>query len=107
MPFRCPVLTSVVSAAILAFGQPNTYNSRCVEPNLTTLPPAQRALFAELGNTPEAFTLYGGTALALHLGHRVSVDFHFLSNEGFDPMALSRSLPYLKGAEILQVEATR
>ena len=38
-------------------------------PNLNILPTAQRALWPDLGETPEEFTLYGGSALALRLGH--------------------------------------
>jgi len=52
------------------------------------------------------FTLYGGTALALHLGHRTSVDFDFFSNQPFDPDELAASVHYLKGAERLQVSPT-
>ncbi len=36
---------------------------------------------------PPEFVLYGGTALALQLGHRVSEDFDFFSSSGFDPDA--------------------
>jgi Nucleotidyl transferase AbiEii toxin, Type IV TA system len=72
-------------------------------PNLTTLPLPQRALWPELAATPAVFTLYGGTALALRLGHRASVDFDFFSNTSFDPDDLARELPYLKGAERVQV----
>ena len=68
-------------------------------PNLTTLPPPQRKLWPELASTPEGFTLYGGTALALRLAHRTSVDFDFFSNAPFDPDDLARKLPYLKDAE--------
>ena len=68
-------------------------------PNLTTLPPPQRKLWPELASTPEGFTLYGGTALALRLAHRTSVDFEFFSNAPFDPDDLARKLPYLKDAE--------
>ena len=49
--------------------------------------------------------LYGGTALALRLGHRQSVDFDFFSAKEFEPERLQRSLPYLQGAEITQVDA--
>ena len=72
-------------------------------PNLSTLPPPQRKLWPELGTTPEAFTLYGGTALALRLGHRTSVDFDFFSNAPFDPERLASTVPYLKDAERIQV----
>jgi hypothetical protein len=47
------------------------------KPCLDILPKPQRTLWAELADVPEEFTLYGGTAVALHLGHRVSVDFDF------------------------------
>lgn len=71
--------------------------------NLSTLPAAQLALWQELGSTPENFTLYGGTALALHLAHRTSVDFDFFSNASFDPEELAQTVPYLKDAERVQV----
>jgi hypothetical protein len=67
------------------------------------LPPPQLRLWTELGATPDSFTLYGGTALTLRLGHRTSIDFDFFSNAPFDPESLVRALPYLKDAEPLQV----
>jgi hypothetical protein len=72
-------------------------------PNLSTLPPSQLRLWPELAATPQRFTLYGGTALALRLGHRSSADFDFFSNESFDPERLASELPYLKGAERVQL----
>lgn len=48
--------------------------------------------------------LYGGTAVALHLGHRQSVDFDFFSERAFDPDVLYRKLPFMAGAEVLQSE---
>lgn len=72
-------------------------------PNLTILPPPQRLLWSELDTTPEHFMLYGGTALALRLGHRTSIDFNFFSNQSFDPDELSAVIPYLKGAERVKV----
>ena len=74
------------------------------EPNLTILPPPQLRLWPELDATPEAFTLYGGTALALRFGHRTSVDFDFFSDKPFDPDQLARDVPYLRAAERVQVE---
>jgi hypothetical protein len=50
-----------------------------------------------------SFTLYGGTALALRIGHRQSVDFDFFSRTGFDPAILAREISYLAGAEPVQV----
>ena len=72
-------------------------------PHLNTLPAPQRALWAELGATPSAFTLYGGTALVLRIGHRTSIDFDFFSNASFDPDQLAATMPYLRGAERIQV----
>ncbi len=72
-------------------------------PNLDTLSASQRALWLELAATPEMFTLYGGTALALWLGHRTSVDFDFFSNASFDPDQLAQTIPYVRDAERVQV----
>ncbi|MGI6639616.1 MAG: nucleotidyl transferase AbiEii/AbiGii toxin family protein [Desulfobulbus sp.] len=74
-------------------------------PNLSILPPSQLRLWPELDATPDHFTLYGGTALALRLGHRVSVDFDFFSSRLFDPDQLAATVPYLKDAEPVQVDA--
>jgi hypothetical protein len=75
------------------------------QPKLDIPPPPQRALWPELDATPDHFTLYGGTALALRLGHRQSVDFDFFSRAAFDPEALAGELPFLAGAERVQVES--
>ena len=73
-------------------------------PRLGILPPPQRQLWPLLKDTPGYFTLYGGTAIALRLGHRQSVDFDFFSNQPFDPGVLLRTIPYLKQATVLQLE---
>ena len=73
--------------------------SKSFEPRLDILPPAQRRLWDELGATPPGFVLYGGTAIALRLGHRHSEDFDFFSNEPFAPTDLRGRIPYLRGAE--------
>lgn len=69
---------------------------------LDILPDAQRRLWPELGATPADFTLYGGTAIALRLGHRQSIDFDFFSQASFEPDALLNKIPYLKGAAVRQ-----
>lgn len=69
---------------------------------LDILDPAQRQLWGELGSTPEQFMLYGGTAIALRLGHRQSVDFDFFTDRPFEPRKLMESVPYLSGAEVFQ-----
>ncbi len=73
-------------------------------PRLDILPPAQRRLWDELAAVPVYFVLYGGTALALHLGHRQSEDFDFFADRDIDPSALHRTTPFLQSAEITQQE---
>jgi len=74
-------------------------------PRIEVLPPPQATLWRELGEAlPASFTLYGGTALALHLGHRQSVDFDFFG-PAFDPDRLVEGLQLLSGAEVIQREA--
>lgn len=73
-------------------------------PNLSILPEPQRQLWFELKDTPRVFVLYGGTALALRLGHRQSEDFDFFSNQPFHPDSLRDSIPYLKHAEMTQFQ---
>ena len=74
------------------------------EPHLEILPASQRELWTELSSVPSEFVLYGGTALALHLGHRDSVDFDFFSNRALNLAALEAAIPFLKGARIVQRE---
>ena len=50
-------------------------------PRLETLPAPQRKLWGEMSAVPSVFVLYGGTALALRLGHRASEDFDFFSRQ--------------------------
>lgn len=70
-------------------------------PRLEVLPDTQRALWPALAGVPDSCVLYGGTAVALRLGHRASVDFDFFSSESIDFDALFK-LPLLTGAEVLQ-----
>jgi hypothetical protein len=55
-------------------------------PCFDILPEAQRRLWPELQAVPDDFALYGGTAVALRLGHRASVDFDFFSNIAIDSL---------------------
>jgi hypothetical protein len=64
------------------------------------LPEPQRKLWPELAATPDHFILYGGTAIALRLGHRHSVDFDFFSQATFEPDSLLKTVPYLKGTTV-------
>ncbi|RPI20662.1 MAG: hypothetical protein EHM61_26585 [Acidobacteria bacterium] len=51
---------------------------------------------------PSDFVLYGGTALALRLGHRISVDYDFFSNRDFLPQEIESGLAFLAGARRVQ-----
>ncbi|WP_454632828.1 nucleotidyl transferase AbiEii/AbiGii toxin family protein [Bradyrhizobium cenepequi] len=53
-----------------------------LEPKLDILPAAQKEIWSSLSPAPSlGFVLYGGTAIALHLGHRESLDFDFFRSE--------------------------
>ena len=70
-------------------------------PRLDTLPAPQQALWPELASVPRPFVLYGGTALALRLGHHVSVDFDFFANNPLDHGELE-GLGFVRGATTIQ-----
>ena len=74
-------------------------------PRLDVLPAAQRRLWDEFDTLPASFVLYGGTGIALHLGHRESMDFRFFGNAPFDPARLLPTIPFLRDAEITQRDA--
>lgn len=78
------------------------HNARMFTPRLDILAPPQQRLWPELAATPVQFTLYGGTAIALRLGHRFSVDFDFFSAVSFVPAELKAAVPYLKGGTLRQ-----
>jgi hypothetical protein len=66
------------------------------DPHLDVLPESQQRLWRELDVVPPDFVLYGGTGLALQLGHRTSEDFDFFSSLEFDPDSLRCALPFLR-----------
>jgi len=72
-------------------------------PRLDILPAAQRTLWPQLADVSRhSFVLYGGTAVALYLGHRESVDFDFFTNLTFQPDDLVGSYLFLREVEVLQ-----
>src|ERR1700674_4608849 len=71
-------------------------------PRLDILPLPQRRLWDELAGVPPQFVLYGGTAIALHLGHRQSLDFDLFGNRLFDPTKLASEVPFMANAQITQ-----
>lgn len=72
------------------------------DPQLSILPVQQRRLWSELGDVPSSFVLCGGTAIALQLGHRASIDFDFIAPEGFDPDELYAAISFLKDSQPIQ-----
>jgi hypothetical protein len=72
---------------------------------LDALPGPQRAMWEDdLVGLPPGFVLYGGTAIALHLGHRQSVDFDFFSSAPLDRRVLRSACPAIAAARTLQDE---
>ena len=73
-------------------------------PKLVALPATQQRLWPSLSQVPTGFVLYGGTALALRLGHRQSVDFDFFTSGTFSPTDLRAAIPFLMEGTIAQSE---
>jgi hypothetical protein len=73
------------------------------DPRLEVLPPSQREVWAQLAPAPGlSFVLYGGTAVALQLGHRQSVDFDFFRAEPLDKDELRRAFAFMPSADVIQ-----
>jgi hypothetical protein len=71
--------------------------------HMAILQPPQQRLWAEL--TPASqhgLVLYGGTAIALRLGHRFSVDFDFFTDRPLDKIALGSSFRFVAESLVLQ-----
>jgi hypothetical protein len=74
-------------------------------PNKDILPPAQKELWPELRQACKmGFVLYGGTAIALRLGHRVSVDFDLFTEKSLEREKLKEAFPFLGRSTVLQDE---
>lgn len=70
---------------------------------LEALPEAQQKLWPDLRPVQGlGYVLYGGTAIALRLGHRVSVDFDFFTSQPVNRQALRAALPFLKDTTVRQ-----
>lgn len=73
------------------------------KPRMEILPSAQQRLWPELRPAAElGFALYGGTAIALRLGHRASADFDFFSEKPLDRDAIQAVFPFLPQSTVLQ-----
>lgn len=74
-----------------------------LKPHMEILSPAQQQLWPELKPTADlGFALYGGTAIALRLGHRPSIDFDFFSERPLNLEALHATLHFLAQSQVLQ-----
>ena len=77
--------------------------SGVLAPRTDILPQSQRRLWPQLKATTDlGFVLYGGTAIALRLGHRQSVDFDFFSERPLDRAAITAALAFVPQATALQ-----
>lgn len=77
--------------------------TRRFEARRDVLPAAQQRLWPQLRNAPGlGFTLYGGTAIALRLGHRESADFDFFSEKPLDRAAVAKAFPFVERSTTLQ-----
>lgn len=70
------------------------------------LPPPQREMLPDLaGTVPLGYVLYGGTAAALRLGHRSSIDFDFFNEGPFDRPSLFDACSFLHRSSVIQDRA--
>ena len=73
------------------------------DPRVEILPPAQKEIWLQLAPAAElSFVLYGGTAVALHLGHRVSIDFDFFRTASLEKAKIEVSFPFARHAQTIQ-----
>jgi Nucleotidyl transferase AbiEii toxin, Type IV TA system len=75
------------------------------DPHMECLPPPQMLVWPLLAPTVAlGMVLYGGTAVALRLGHRTSIDFDFFSDVSIDEKIIFSALNFLQNAQIIQNE---
>lgn len=70
--------------------------------DLSILPESQLKVWPILSQVPQGFVLYGGTAIALRLRHRVSINFNFFTSDNFTSDHIVREMPFLESAIRLQ-----
>jgi hypothetical protein len=73
------------------------------EPKTEILPEAQQEIWPLLAPAPGlSFVLYGGTAVALYLGHRNSVDFDFFKTEPLDKKDIEAAFTFMRHVRTIQ-----
>ena len=80
-----------------------TFMPQRLDPKFDVLPVAQQQIWNDLAAAPHlGFVLYGGTAIALHLGHRRSIDFDFFRSEPLDKHQVRAEFAFVREAAVLQ-----
>jgi hypothetical protein len=73
------------------------------EPHWEVLPAAQREIWPLLAASVDlGLVLYGGTAAAMRLGHRTSIDFDFFTERRIDREELGRGFDFLGRSKVIQ-----
>lgn len=73
------------------------------KPRIDILPLAQQKLWPELQPATQLdFVLYRGTAIALRLGHRLSVDFDFFTEKPLNKQALQKNFSFMHHSKVIQ-----
>ena len=72
-------------------------------PHMGLLPQPQRGLWPELRSVSAlGLVLYGGTAIALRLGHRLSADFDFFTDKPLSKSAIQKALRFIERSVMIQ-----
>jgi len=73
------------------------------EPHWQALPGPQREIWPLLAPSVSlGFVLYGGTAVALRLGHRTSLDFDFFTDKPLDLEAVNQEFAFMRESKVIQ-----
>jgi hypothetical protein len=73
------------------------------DPRIEILPPAQQDIWAQLAPAADlSFVLYGGTAVALYLGHRTSVDFDLFKAEPLEKNRIENGFEFVRSVRTIQ-----
>ena len=73
------------------------------EPHWEALSGPQSSIWPQLAPALRlGLVLYGGTAVALRLGHRTSIDFDFFTEDPIEPDELGRELAFIRQSQVIQ-----
>jgi hypothetical protein len=73
------------------------------KPHWEVLPTEQLEIWPQLAASIKmGFVMYGGTAVALRLGHRTSIDFDFFTERPLDRENLEFGFPFLRHSRVIQ-----